>query len=109
MPYCRRNGLNRSLAISPDNIRFSSTSNVSISSAIAVGMGWTWMGTVFVSVRLMEITSNVIHQGPLLFEDTLLSGQFFDCDCLEHFALCLVNLFPHFAQQQFGSARTPGR
>src|SRR5215831_10106627 len=109
MPYCRRNGLNRSLAISPVIIRLASASNVSISSAIAVGMGWTWMGTVFVSVRLMEITSNVIHQRPLLFEDTLSSGQFFDCDRLKHLALCLVNLFPHFSQQEFGFARTPGR
>src|SRR5262249_43141276 len=107
MPYCRRNGLNRSLAISPEIIRFASASNVSISSVIPVGMGWTWMGTVFVSVRLMEITSNVIHQGPLLFENTLLSGEFFDCDRLEDLALCLVNLFPHFAQQQFGFARAP--
>src|SRR5262245_2688057 len=109
MPYCRRNGLNRSLAICPANIRFASASNVSISSAIAVGMGWTWMGTVFVSVRLMEITSNVIHQGPLLFEETLLAGQVFDCDRLQYLALCLVNLFPHFAQQEFGFARAPGR
>src|SRR5574341_1610533 len=99
MPYCKRNGLNRSLAISPDSIRFASASNVSISSAIAVGMGWVWMAMAFTfsSVRLMGITSNVVHQRPLLFEDAWLSGRFFDRDRFQHLAFCLLNLFPDFA------------
>src|SRR5574340_1030035 len=97
MPYCSRKGLKRSLTISPESIRRASFSNVSISSRMAEGIGSVRTATLVVDSWLI-VTSDVIHEGPLLFELALLTRELFDCDRIKHIPFRRADAIPHLRE-----------